>query len=119
MIGNVKRIFGDNACGDTDELGVGTVVEEQIVAEILLAALAEEAVTAGGGVEGNDTIARHEVSDSFAGLHDGAGKLVSEERGRNDHARVIAAAKDFEIGAAGERRAHFDNELAGKGFRNR
>ena len=43
---------------------------------------------------------------------------MAEERGRNDHARVISAAKNFEIGAAGERRADADDELAGGGLGN-
>jgi hypothetical protein len=38
---------------------------------------------------------------------------MAKERGRHDHARVIAAAEDLEVGSAGERRAHADDQLAG------
>ncbi len=44
--------------------------------------------------------------------------LVAEERGRHDHARVIAAAKDLQIGSAGERRADADDQLARCGLGN-
>ena len=43
---------------------------------------------------------------------------MAEERRGNDHARVIAAAKNFQIGSAGERRAHADDQLADGGLGN-
>ena len=61
MIGNMKRVLGDDARGNADELGVGAVVEEQIVAEILLAALAEVALAAGRGVERHHAVAGSEI----------------------------------------------------------
>ena len=44
---------------------------------------------------------------------------MAEECGGHDHAGVIAATKDFEIGAAGEGSANLDDELAGRGPGNR
>ena len=116
MIGNAQRVLGDDARRDADELGVGTVVEEQIVAEILLAALAEIALAAGSGVERHHAVAGSETVNSLAGLDDGSGQLVAEERRRNNHARVIAAAKDLQVGSAGERSAHLDNQFARRGL---
>jgi hypothetical protein len=37
---------------------------------------------------------------------------VAEERGRHDHAGVIAALIYLEIGAAGESDLHFDEDLS-------
>ena len=56
--------------------------------------------------------------DALAGLDYGSRLLMAKERGRNDHARVIAAAKDLEVGAAGERSAHLDDQLARRGLGN-
>ncbi len=113
-----ERVLGDDALGNADELGVSAVVEEQIVAEILLAAQAEIALAARRGVERDDAVAGREIRDSLARFDDRSRQLVAEERGRHDHARVIAAAKDFEIGAAGERRAHANDQFAGGGLGN-
>ena len=43
----VQRILGDDASGDADELGVGAVVEQQIVAQVLLSVAAEKAFVTG------------------------------------------------------------------------
>ena len=112
ILRNDKRVLRDNALGNFDELGISAVVEDQIVAKIFLAVQAEVAQAARRGVERDDAVAGREIGDSLARFDDRAGKLVAEERGRNNHARVISAAKDFEIGAAGESRAHADDELA-------
>ena len=50
---------------------------------------------------------------AFACLDDGAGQFVAEESGRDDHAGMIAAAKNFEVGAAGEGGADADDEFTG------
>ena len=44
---------------------------------------------------------------------------MAKQRRRHDHARVIAAAKDLQIGSAGERRAHANDQLAHGGLGNR
>ena len=67
-VGNAKRVFGDDARGNADVLGVCAVVEEQIVAEIFLVAQAEVADAARRGVERHDVIARSKLGDIFAGL---------------------------------------------------
>ena len=111
-------VLGDDARGNADELGIGAVVEEQIVAEILLAARAEIAFAAGRGVERHHAVAGREIRDAFAGFDNRSRQLVAEERRRHDHARMIAAAKDLQVGAAGERRAHADDQFAGCGLGN-
>jgi hypothetical protein len=114
-VGDREGVFFDDACGDADELGVGTVVEEEVVAEVLLAVEAEEAGVAGCGVEREDAVAEGEPGDAFADLDDGSGDLVAEEAVEGEHLGVIAAAVDFEVGAAGEGGADAQDELAGAG----
>jgi hypothetical protein len=109
VIGNMQGVFGDDARRNADELGVGAIIEEQVVAKILLSAFAEIALTAGGGVERDDAVTRAKFSDASAGLNHGTGKLMSEESGGDDHARVVATAKNLQIGSAGKGRAHFDD----------
>ncbi len=47
MFRHMERVLGHDARGNADELGIGAVVEEQIVAEIFLAASAEVTLAAG------------------------------------------------------------------------
>ena len=49
---------------------------------------------------------------ALADFLDHAGQFVAEERGRHDHAGVIAALINLEVGAAGERHLHLDQHLA-------
>ncbi len=119
VVGNVKRVLGDDARGDADELSVGAVVEEQIVAEILLAVLAEVTLAAGSGIQRHHAAAVGETFNSLACLDDGSGQLVAEEGRRDDHAGMVAAAKDFQVCSASEGSADANNQLAGGGPRNR
>ena len=50
----------------------------------------------------------HRVADR----HDIAGQFVAENSRRHDHAGVISAAKNLQIGAAGERGAHAHQNVA-------
>ena len=119
VIGNVQRVFGDDAGRDADELGVRAVVEEQVVAEIFLPMLAEVALAAGCGVERHHAAAVGKTLNSLPYLDDGSGQLVTEESRRDDHAGMVTAAKDFQVCSAGEGCADADNQLAGGCPRNR
>jgi hypothetical protein len=44
---------------------------------------------------------------------------VAEESGRDDHARVVSAFIDLEIGAAGQSDLDFDKHLTTAGMRDR
>ena len=44
---------------------------------------------------------------------------MAKQRRRHDHARMIAAAKDLQVGSAGQRRAHAHNQLARGGLWDR
>ena len=113
--GDVKGVFFDDARGDTDELGVGAVVEEQVVAEVLLVVAAEEAGVTGRRVEGKDAVAEGKVGDAIADLDDGSGELVAEEAVKGKHPGVIAAAVDLEVCAAGKGGAHAQDQFTGTG----
>ena len=92
--------------GNADVLGVGAVVEQQILAQIFLAALAEEALAAGRRIGRHHALARRgNFVTSLAHRDDVAGQFVPEQGRRHDHPRVVAAAKDLDVGAAGERHA--------------
>ncbi len=109
VLRNDERVLGDDAFGNLDEFGISAVVEEQIVAKIFLATQAKVALAARSGVERHNPVAGSEIGDALARFDDRSCLLVSEERGRNDHARVVSAAKDLEIGAAGESCTHLDD----------
>jgi hypothetical protein len=111
VIRYVKGVFCDDARWDTDELGVGAVVEKQVVAKIFLSAFAKVACATRCGVERDDTIAWSEIDDVRTDLNDGSGKLMAKQRWGYDHARVISAAKNLQVRSAGEGRADPDNQL--------
>ena len=113
VIGNVQRVFGDDARRNADELSIGAVVEEQIVTEIFLPMLAEVALAAGCGVERHHTAAVRKTLNSLPDLDNGSSQLVAEEGRRHDHAGMVTAAKDFQVCSASEGGADADNQLAG------
>ena len=80
MFGNDQRVLGNNARGDADEFGISAVVEEEIFTEIFLGALAEVAVTAGSGVDWDDTIADREILDTRTDFGDFAGDFVAQSQ---------------------------------------
>jgi hypothetical protein len=73
---------------------------------------AVETHLAGRGIERDHALTFFESVNAFADFLNDPGEFVSEERRRDDHASVIAALVDLEVGAAGERHLHFDQDLA-------
>ena len=116
---NDQHVGFNDAARDANVFSVGTVVEEEIFAEVLLMLGAVETHLAGRGVEGDDAHAFLEAVDAGADLLDDSGQFVAEEGRRDDHAGVIAALVDLEIGAAGQRDLDFDQNLAVTDARNR
>jgi hypothetical protein len=114
-----ERVLGDNAGRNADELGISAVVEEQVVAEILLPALAEVALAAGSRIESDNATAVGKALDPLPRLDDGSGQLVAEEGGGDDHAGMIATTKDFEIRSTSEGGADAHDQLAVTRPRNR
>ena len=115
-----RRVFGtdvlrddqhvrlNDAPGDADIFGVGSVVEQEVFAKIFLVLGAVEAHLAGGGVKCDHAHALLEAEDAFADFFDHTGQFVAEEGGRNNHAGVIAALIHLKVGAAGESHLHLD-----------
>jgi hypothetical protein len=64
------------------------------------------------GVEGDDALAFFEAENAFANFLDDSGELVAEERGRNDHASVVAALIHLKVGTAGKSDLDLDQHLA-------
>jgi hypothetical protein len=77
------------------------------------------AIATGGGVEGDDTIARAESGDASADLVDGTGKLMSKGDGGLEHAGVITAAVDLEVGSTGKGGMDAHDDFTGTGLRHR
>ena len=107
-----QHVGFNDAARNANVFGVSTVVEEQIFAEVFLMLGAVEAHLAGRGVEGDDAHALLEAIDSGADFLNDSGEFVAEQGGRNDHAGVIAALVNLEIGAAGEGNLNLDENLA-------
>ena len=113
-----QRILGHNARRNADELRISAVVEEQIVAQVLLAMRAEITLPAGCGVQRDYAVAGGKALGSLTNLDDSSGLFMAKERRRHNHARVIAPPEDLQVGSAGERRVHADDQLTGFGFGN-
>src|SRR5665213_3488723 len=112
MIWNLQSVLCDDAGWDSDELCICAIVEEQIVAQVFLPAAAEVTFPAGSGIKRHNAIAPCEFSNALARLNHRSGKFVTKQRRRHNHACVITAAKDFQIGPTSERRAHLDDDLS-------
>src|SRR5581483_3346695 len=94
-------------------LGVCAVVEQQVLAKVLLMLGAVETHLARSRIESHHPHAFLEVLHSRCYFFDDARQLVAEQRGRDDHARVISALVNLQVGAAGERNLYLDQHLAG------
>src|SRR5215469_269950 len=102
-----EHVFHGDAAGNAHVLGVSAVVEEQIVAEVFLAASAVVTEQAGCGIRGDHTHSDAPTRvDALAGGDDVANQFMAKHCRRLNHARVIAALPDFEVGAVGERKAN-------------
>src|SRR5581483_9205781 len=99
-VGDEIRIALDDALRNPDVLGVGAVVEQQVFAKVLQAAATEEALVAGRGVGGDDTLPNAEGADVVADGDDVAGKLMSEDGRRDNHTRVVPAPEHLHISPA-------------------
>ena len=120
MVWDVKGILGHNAGRNANELCVGAVVEEQIVAEIFLAASAEIALAAGGGVERDYAVAGSKARDSLAGLDDGSRQLMAKEGRRRalcEHPRVRGGPQPSSSCGRGEARSRRSSGLGGRRIR--
>src|SRR5579872_4914319 len=100
MLRNHVGVALDDAAGNADVLRICAVVEQKILAEILLVALAEIAFLARRRVGGDYALSQLKSGDIFPGLDYIAGQLMPEHRRWNDHARVVAAAEHLDVGAA-------------------
>ena len=80
---------------------------------------AKQANAAGAEFDGTTRAPTRSVSGYFrAQSLDNSGQFVAEHRRRRDHARVVAALPDLEIGAAGERHLHANQRLVRRQARN-
>ena len=79
---------------------------------------AEEAAVTRCGVHGRHAVAHAKRRHALAHRSHGARDLMPEEHGRLEHGGMVAAAKDLEIRAAGERGAHLEQQLARPGRRH-
>ena len=111
---NLEHIFHGDASGNAQIFGVRAIVEEQIFAEIFLAAAAMVAAQAGRGIGGDHAHADAPASvDALADGGDFADHFVTEDRGRLNHLRVIAALPDFEVGAVSKSETHAEQDFIG------
>ena len=72
-----------------------------------------ETSAAGSRVQGNNLHTAAKIAHARPNFFNHAGKFVSEQRRRHNHARVVAALVDLEVGPAGKRHVHLHQHLAG------
>ena len=119
MSRNQQCVFSHDPGRDPDVFSVGSVVEQQIFAKVLLTAEAEEASIARRRIQRNDAIPFVESGDSLSNFSDYTGYLVAEQDGRLEHHGVIPTAVNFQIGSAGQSGTYADDQLTGLSAGNR
>ena len=110
--GNAVRVLLDDAGRNPDIFRVGAVVEQQVFAEILQTAAAEKTFIARRGIRCDYPIANRKLRDTLANRDYVPGQFVPKHSGWNDHAGMIAAAKDLNIGSARQRYFHPDEDVS-------
>jgi hypothetical protein len=108
-----QHVFFDEARWDNNRLGVSAIEKQQIIAKILLAVLTIETFAARGGIGHDHAVAQTPTFNSRSDLGDDAGQLMTKASGWHNHPGMIAAFKDFEIGATGQGRLNREPHLAG------
>src|SRR4029077_8334967 len=99
---NLQHVLADDTAWDANVLGISAVVEEQILAEVAVLPAAKKAYAARRGVRRHNTrTQRQAVGKLRTHLLHHSGKLMSEDRRRRDHARMVTALPDLEVGSAG------------------
>ena len=104
--------------GNSDVFGVGSVVEQQVLAEILQAAPAEVTFLARSRIGRHHALSDGKLRDILADRDNVAGQFVPEHGGGHDHAGVISAAEDLDIRAAGQRHLHSYEDVSAIDCRN-
>jgi hypothetical protein len=102
VAGHEQSILLDDPGRNGDKFGVGSVVEEQVVAEILLTSTAEIALVAWSGVKSNDAVAGAEILYARTDFVNNPGEFVPEWHRQGEHAGVITATVNLEVGATGK-----------------
>ncbi len=115
VIGTMVNVAAQHPLGNEQVLRVSAQdhLVHQALAEVLLAASAVATVVAGAGVGRHQLVVQREAFHCSADLDHTAGKLVAEGR-RTGHLGV-AATPGLQVGAAGERRAHLEHDVAWTG----
>ncbi len=111
VLRNGQHVGFNDAARNANVFGVSAVVEQQVFAEIFLVLGAVETHAAGRGVQRHHAHALLEAPDVGANFFDDAGQFVAKQRRRHDHARVIAALIDLQIGTAGQGHLHLDQHF--------
>jgi hypothetical protein len=111
LVGYGVRVSSNYAFWQTHELSIGSVIEQKIFAEVLLIVAAEEASIAGSGIRGYDTLCYAELCDALADGDNVASHLMTKERRRDNHLRVITATKHFYVGTTREGGADADEQF--------
>src|SRR3984957_4531357 len=73
---------------------------------------AVETHLARGGIQSNNTLPLLEADDALAYFFNDASQFMAEQGRRNDHAGVVAALVNFEIGTTSECDLNFNQHLA-------
>ena len=102
----------DNARRNPNVLGVSAVVEQQILTKVFETALAVIAIEAGRGIGSHDSLADTKAFHVVPDRDDITRQFMTEQGRRNDHSRVISAPKYLDVGTAGERSPHADQNVA-------
>ena len=95
-----------------------TVQKQQVVAEVFLAALTEEAMAARSGVGGHDAIADAPIPISDFGpgtsdFVDDTCEFVAKDGRRHDHLRVITAFEHLQVRATSQRGFNINPHFTG------
>lgn len=107
-----KGVLLNDPCGDANIFCVSAVIEEKVLAKILLPAKAEKTPVARGRVQGNDAVPRAKICDPGAHLGYGSRHLVSEWDRRFQHHGVITTPVNLQIGSTGKGRSDTYDQFA-------
>jgi hypothetical protein len=110
--GNQVGIPFDDPRRNPDIFRVGSVVEQEIFAQILQTLAAEETIVTRSGIRRHHPLPELETENISAYRDHIAGQFVPEYGGGHDHASMVPATENLHVGPAGQRHFHSDQEVS-------
>jgi hypothetical protein len=112
-------ILFDNPCWNPNELGIGPVVEQKVLTQILLTVSAEKTCIAGSRIQSDNSVPAAKRRYTSPDFRYNPREFMAKRHRGLQHLGVITAPVDLKIRPASQSGSHMDNQLTRARLRHR